>query len=154
MPLVLQSLHNFITTMKTLSALVILSLITLTLSGIIPGLWKAPNPNDIFKKVQFLPLSPLDYAGTHQPIQSLKYRSILVSSTPDTTVQPISSSLLCSPDMHSIQYGDVVIQPGDLLASTLSRSRSIIVSEKSIQQSRSRTRVSQLKAVMMKMMAF
>ena len=49
--------------MKAVSVFLLLSLVTLALAGIIPGLRAPPNPNDIFKKVQFLPLSPLDYAG-------------------------------------------------------------------------------------------
>lgn len=60
--------------MKANLAVLLFLLSTLALAGIIPGFRSTPNPNDIFKKVQFLPLYPLDYAGKIQIIQSPKFR--------------------------------------------------------------------------------
>jgi hypothetical protein len=55
--------------MKVTVLVLTFALATLALAGILPGVFQTPNPNDIFKKVQFRPLQPLDYAGTHHPMQ-------------------------------------------------------------------------------------
>ena len=48
---------------STMKVLVLFTLVTFALAGIFPGLSPPVNPNGIFKKVQFLPLNPLTYAG-------------------------------------------------------------------------------------------
>ncbi len=53
--------------MKLALVLLILSLAGLASTGILPlgsSLDFTPNPNDIFKEVQFKPLNTLSYAGT------------------------------------------------------------------------------------------
>ena len=57
--------------MKTAVILLILAFSSLTLAGIL-GIGRTPNPNDIFKKVQFNPLRTLDYAGTPAIMQTPK----------------------------------------------------------------------------------
>ena len=69
--------------MKLAVVLLTIAFSTLVLSSIMHGQIRTPNPNDIFRKVQFRPLRPLDYAGIFLPIKNLKLKSILFLSTKD-----------------------------------------------------------------------
>lgn len=60
--------------MKSAVILLTLALLGVALAGIIPGAFRTPNPNDIFKKVQFRPLRTLDYAGRFSSMQSPKLK--------------------------------------------------------------------------------
>ena len=49
--------------MKSAILLLTLALASVAFAGILSGAYHTPNPNDIWKHINFAPLRTLDYAG-------------------------------------------------------------------------------------------